>query len=48
VSDRYVFVTPPFANGWQDDATSVTLADIVQEPMLGDALLVEQRANDMV
>jgi hypothetical protein len=39
---------PPFANGWQDDATSVTLADIAQEPMLSDTLLVEQRANDRV
>jgi hypothetical protein len=47
VSDRYVFV-PPSANRRQDDATSVTLADIAQEPMLSDTLLVGQRANDRV
>jgi hypothetical protein len=31
-----------------DDATSVMLVDIAQEPMLDDTLLVEQRANDRV
>jgi hypothetical protein len=35
VYDRYVFV-PPFTSGWQDDVTSVTLANIAQEPMLSD------------
>ncbi len=40
-------LTGTFAYGWQDDdATCVTLADITQEPMLGDTLLAEQRAND--
>ena len=38
----------PFADGWQDDATSVMLAGIAQEPMLSDTVLVEQRANDGV
>jgi len=48
VDELQIFFVPPFANGWQDYATSVTLADMAPEPMLSDTLLVMQREDDRV